>query len=135
MTRKAKRILIVEDHKDSSLWISMVLRQCGYLTAEAGDGAMGIQLARKERPDLILLDIHLPAGSGYFVLESLRKFEETRHIPVIIMTGDWELSHAEIRELGAAALFRKPMDVQAFVKTIGQVLENYAATAQLSLQA
>jgi CheY-like chemotaxis protein len=135
MTRKAKRILIVEDHKDSSLWISMVLRQCGYVTTEAADGAMGIQLARKELPQLILLDIHLPAGSGYFVLESLRKFEETRHIPVIIMTGDWELSHTEMRNLGAAALFRKPMDVQAFVSTIGQVLENYEAIAQMSLPA
>ena len=101
------------------------MRQSGFETIEANDGTLGVQLARKERPDLILLDIHLPAGSGYFVLESLKKVEETRSIPVIIMTGDLEIDDAEMKRLGAASTFKKPMDVQDFIKTIRAVISNY----------
>jgi DNA-binding response OmpR family regulator len=126
--RSSKNVLIVEDHKDSCLWISAVLRQAGFRTMEANDGTMGVQLARREKPDLILLDIHLPAGSGYFVLESLKKVEETRGIPVIAMTGDLDLDEQEIRDYGAASIFRKPMDVNAFVREIKTVISNYKAT-------
>lgn len=123
--RSRHKVLIVEDHKDSCLWISAIMRQSGFETIEANDGTLGVQLARKERPDLILLDIHLPAGSGYFVLESLKKVEETRSIPVIIMTGDLEIDDQEMTRLGAAATFKKPMDVQDFIKTIRAVISNY----------
>jgi CheY-like chemotaxis protein len=123
---RGKKVLIVEDHKESCLWISAVIRQSGYQTAEAGDGTLAVRLAKQEQPDLILLDIHLPAGSGYFVMESLKKFEETRNIPVIIMTGDLELDSEELKRLGAAATFRKPMDVHAFLRTIKTVIDNAA---------
>ena len=123
--RSKQKVLIVEDHKDSCLWISAIMRQSGFETIEANDGTLGVQLARKERPDLILLDIHLPAGSGYFVLESLKKVEETRSIPVIIMTGDLEIDDEEMKRLGAASTFKKPMDVQDFIKTIRAVINNY----------
>jgi two-component system, cell cycle response regulator DivK len=123
--RSLQKVLIVEDHKDSCLWISAVMRQSGFTTLEASDGTLGVQLARRERPDLILLDIHLPAGSGFFVLESLKKAEETRSIPVIIMTGDLEISAEEMEHLGAAATFKKPMDVGEFIKTIRTVITNY----------
>lgn len=123
--RSQPKVLIVEDHKDSCLWIAAVMRQSDFRTLEASDGTLGVQLARKERPDVILLDIHLPAGSGFFVLESLKKVEETRSIPVIVMTGDLEISAEEMERLGAAATFKKPMDVQEFVKTIRTVISNY----------
>ena len=70
--RTKQKVLIVEDHKDSCLWISAIMRQSGFETIEANDGTLGVQLARKERPDLILLDIHLPAGSGYLDRKSTR---------------------------------------------------------------
>lgn len=123
--RSNQKVLIVEDHKDSCLWISAIMRQSGFETIEANDGTLGVRLARKERPNLILLDIHLPAGSGFFVLESLKKAEETRAIPVIIMTGDLEINDEEMKRLGAAATFKKPMDVQDFIKTIRAVIDNY----------
>jgi twitching motility two-component system response regulator PilH len=126
--RGQQKILIVEDHKDSCRWIAQVLQQTGYRTMEANDGTIGVQMARKELPDAILLDIHLPAGSGYFVLESLKKVEETRGIPVIIMTGDVDLDAEELEHRGAAAMFKKPMDVHFFVKTIRTVIDNYRST-------
>ncbi len=129
--RSEKQVLIVEDHRESSLWISAVLRSYGYQTMEAGDGTAGVRAARKERPDAILLDIHLPAGSGFFVLESLKKSETTRKIPVIVMTGDLDMQYEELRQLGAAALLRKPMDLQEFIETLGTVIANYQNTQEM----
>lgn len=128
MNRTPQKLLIIEDHKDSCLWISSVMRQYGYTTLEASDGTLGMQLARREKPDVILLDIHLPAGSGYFVLENLKKLEDTRSIPVIIMTGDLGLDTEELKRQGAAAIFTKPMDVSEFVRTIKAVVHNYRTT-------
>ena len=127
-----KKILIVEDHKDSCLWISAVLRQSGYATVEAGDGTLALRMVRSERPDLMLLDLHLPAGGGHFVLESLRKQPEFRDLPVIIMSGDTEMDEQQLTDMGAVGVFRKPMDVHAFLKTVRKAL---ATTAEDLLHA
>ncbi|HWB02981.1 MAG TPA: response regulator [Verrucomicrobiales bacterium] len=113
-----KKILVVEDHKDSCLWISAVLRQSGFNAVEAGDGTMAVQLAHSEEPDLILLDMHLPCGGGDFVLDSLQKKPAGKKIPVIIMSGDTDLDDEALREMGAVAVFHKPVDVHAFLRTI-----------------
>jgi CheY-like chemotaxis protein len=112
------KILVVEDHIDSCLWISAVLRQSGFTAVEAGDGAVAVRMARSESPDLILLDLHLPCGGGMFVLESLQKQPECRHIPVIIMSGDTDMDEEALRARGAVAVFRKPVDVHAFLRTV-----------------
>jgi CheY-like chemotaxis protein len=112
------KILVVEDHKDSCLWISAVLRQSGFTSIEAGDGALAVRLARSEKPDLILLDLHLPCGGGIFVLESLQKQPECSRIPVIIMSGDPHMDEGALKALGAVAIFRKPVDVHAFLRSI-----------------
>ena len=75
-------------------------------------------LARSEQPDLILLDMHLPCGSGEFVLQSLRKQPSCSRIPVIIMSGDTDLDEDALGEMGAVAVFRKPVDVHAFLRAI-----------------
>jgi CheY-like chemotaxis protein len=113
-----KKILVVEDHIDSCLWISAVLRQSEFQTVEAGDGTMAVRLAHSEEPDLILLDMHLPCGSGDFVLESLQKRPAGKKIPVIVMSGDSDLDEESLRERGAVAVFRKPVEVHAFLRTI-----------------
>jgi CheY-like chemotaxis protein len=114
-----KKILVVEDHKDSCLWISAVLRQSGFEPVTAGDGTLAIRLALSEVPDLILLDMHLPCGSGEFVLESLQKQPATRGIPVIVMSGDVDLDEDALREMGpVVAVFRKPVEVHAFLRSI-----------------
>ena len=122
-----KRILVVEDHKDSCLWITAVLRQCGFGALEAGDGAVAVRMAHSERPDLILLDWHLPAGGGAFVMENLRRREETARIPIVIMTGDLEMDRERMKADGALEVFSKPMDVHAFLRTIRGALADPAA--------
>ena len=117
-----KKILVVEDHKDSCLWISAVLRQSGFEAIEAGDGTLAVRLAHSEKPDLILLDLHLPCGSGEFVLQSLAKQPDCCHIPVIIMSGDMNMDEDSLRAMGAVAVFRKPVDVHAFLRAIREAL-------------
>ena len=112
------KILVVEDHKDSRLWIAAVLSKSGYTTIQAGDGALAVRLARSEKPDLIVLDMHLPCGGGDFVLESIRKHEATAKTPVIIMSGDSQLDEVALAEKGAVAVYRKPVDVHAFLRAI-----------------
>ena len=112
------KILVVEDHKDSCLWISAVLRQSGFTAIEAADGAAAVRLARSDHPDLILLDLHLPCGGGVFVLESLQKQQECRRVPVIIMSGEPDIDEEGLKALGAVAVFRKPVDVHAFLRCI-----------------
>lgn len=112
------KILVVEDHKDSCLWIAAVLRQSGYTPIEAGDGALAVRLARSECPALVLLDMHLPCGGGEFVLEAMRKHDACTKIPVIIMSGDARLDEAALAEKGAVAVFRKPVDVHAFLRAV-----------------
>lgn len=121
-----KKILIVEDHKDSCLWIAAVLRQCGFEAIEAGDASVAVRMARMEMPDLILLDLHLPAGGGQFVMESLRRQEETASIPFVIMTGDPDVDQVDMKSRGATEVFCKPMDVHAFLSTIRRTLEDEA---------
>ena len=122
-----KRILIVEHHKDSCLWIAAVLRQCGYEAMEAADGAVAVRMAHSEKPDLILLDLHLPAGGGEFVMQSLQRQPETARIPVIIMTGDPDVDSTLMKLRGALEVFRKPMDVHAFLNAIRRVLDETSA--------
>ncbi len=95
-----------------------MLRQCGFAALEAGDGAVAVRMAHSERPDLILLDWHLPAGGGAFVMENLRREAETAQIPIVIMTGDLEVDRERMKADGALEVFSKPMDVHAFLRTI-----------------
>ncbi|MDB6070548.1 MAG: ArsR family transcriptional regulator [Verrucomicrobiales bacterium] len=125
-----KKILVVEDHKDSCLWIAAVLRQCGFDSLEAGDGAVAVRMAHSEKPNLILLDLHLPAGGGEFVMESLAGHPETASIPIVIMTGDPDVDRVQMKSMGAVEVFCKPMDVHAFLNTIRRALEPRAATPE-----
>ena len=128
------KILIVEDHRDSCLWISAVLRQRGYQTAEAEDGTVAMRMLRSENPDLILLDMHLPAGGGEFVLENMKRQECFQHIPVIIMSGEVGLDRDHLRELGAVDVLQKPVDVHAFLQLIRNTLTpGMETTAQIGV--
>ena len=81
------RILIIDDDPDVILYLSTVLKDNGYKTIDARDGKIGLELALKENPDLILLDLMMPLKSGIALLSDLKKNEDLRRIPVIMVTG------------------------------------------------
>ncbi len=89
----------------------------------AMQGRMGLDLARQHRPDLILLDVHLPDLSGEEVLRRLQADPRTRAIPVIVITADPSSGQAErLLAIGAAGLLRKPVEVQELLRTLGEAL-------------
>jgi DNA-binding response OmpR family regulator len=82
-----KKILIIEDEKDLRFFIIRALKEEGFEVIEAIDGEEGIEKAKKEKPDLILLDLLLPGISGYEVLARIKKDPEMEMIPVLILSN------------------------------------------------
>jgi CheY-like chemotaxis protein len=123
------KILVVDDNNLEAKVISFKLRAGGYLAVTAQDGAEAISAARKEEPDLILLDINFPPGlsgamgDGVHIMEWLHRLDATRGIPIIVITSSEDLKEKE-RALtaGAAAFFRKPINHDELHKAIQEIL-------------
>jgi len=105
------KILIVDDDPDLRRALKLRLRANHYLTFQASDGYSAIAVAQKEHPDLIILDLGLPAGDGYVVLERLQDSDSLSEIPVIVLTcRDAQSNEQRALQSGAVAFFQKPAD-------------------------
>jgi DNA-binding response OmpR family regulator len=114
-----KKILIVDDDKDLLRGLSFRLRANGYETVIATDGYSAISVAQKEKPDLIILDIGLPAGDGFIVMERLRNHPSLALIPIIILTArDSQINKEGALKAGAVAFFQKPADNETLLAAI-----------------
>ena len=91
----------------------------------AFDGAQGVFTAHKENPDLVILDIRMPAGDGFSVAEQLKKSVQTLTIPIVFLTGTPE-KNAEQRaqDLGARFYIKKPYDPEELLDAVRRALEN-----------
>lgn len=119
---KAK-ILIVDDDQDIRRLLGHRLKAEDYQAVFAGDAISAVNMARKEEPDLVLLDLGLPAGDGYVVMERLKAMPALEGIPVIIVTArdvTAEREHAALA--GADALFQKPFDHETLMEAIREAL-------------
>ncbi len=120
----SKTILIVEDNELNMKLFNDLLQAHNYNTVQTQDGREALQLARKHRPDLILMDIQLPEISGLEVTKMLKKDDDLKHIPVIAVTafamkGDEE----KIRDGGCEGYIAKPISVPSFLETISKFLD------------
>jgi DNA-binding response OmpR family regulator len=105
------KILIVDDDPDLRQALRLRLRANRYDTVNAVDGYSAIAAAYKEHPDLIILDLGLPAGDGFVVLDRLQRDDKLSTIPVIVLTArDPQGSEQRALAAGAAAFFQKPAD-------------------------
>jgi two-component system, cell cycle response regulator DivK len=119
----AKTVLIVEDNELNMKLFRDLLEAHGYQTSGTSNGFEALDLVRKLRPDLILMDIQLPEVSGIEVTKWLKEDDELRKIPVIAVTafamkGDEE----RIREGGCEAYISKPISVSHFLDTIRRLM-------------
>ena len=105
------KILIVDDDPDLTRALILRFRGSHYDTACARDGFSVLALAQKERPDVIILDIGLPSGDGFLVLDRLRRNTLLSSIPVIVLTARDPLStRDQVLKAGASAFLQKPAD-------------------------
>jgi len=126
-----KRILIVEDDGDVRLGYHLRLKANNYDTFFAADSLSGITEARKHQPDLIILDLGLPAGDGFVVMERLKANTYLAVIPVIIVTGrDPYANRERALRAGAKAFLQKPVDNNELLSVIQRCLGETNGTQQ-----
>jgi two-component system cell cycle response regulator DivK len=117
-----KRVLIVEDHPLNMKLFRVLLHSSGYETMEARDGNLGLDLARAENPDLIIMDIQLPDVSGIQIIRALKADDRTRNIPIVAITASMPDEEANIRAGGGDAFLRKPIAGAEFLRLVGSLL-------------
>ncbi len=118
------RILYIEDSPPNRLLVKRILTAEGYEVLEADDGISGMEIARREHPDLILMDMNLPDVDGYEITRRLRESPDLRCIPVVAMTAN--VMHGDREkalEAGCAGYIPKPIDVDALPEQVARFLE------------
>jgi len=118
-----KTALVIEDDENNMKLITFILEKSGFTTIKAENGKKGIELALKEKPDFILLDIQLPDMDGTEVLKAIRKSDINDEIPVIAVTsyamsGDRE----KLLEAGCSGYIEKPIDPETIITEIKRII-------------
>ena len=118
---KKKKILIIEDDYDLSALMIRHLHSADYDVLNVGDAIQGVQFARKEIPDLVILDLMIPGGGGLNVLERLNQIPETQSIPIVVLTGIHD-PETKKKALGAGAVeyLEKPYNAQELLRSVEQ---------------
>ena len=117
------RILIVEDDKDIALALGTRLRAAGFTVAHAYDAIAGVTQARREAPDLVLLDLMMPAGGGLKVADRLRALETTSSVPIIFLTASKDPAmRAKALAHHPHDFIEKPYDPVALLASINRAL-------------
>ena len=123
MAAKSKKILIVDDEEGIRELLAESLRLRGYDVWTASDGQQGLDVAAPYKPDLILLDVMMPVMDGWQMLNCLRRNENTKHIPVAMLTGRGEdYSMAIAKENQASEYFVKPVNLDELISFIRRYL-------------
>lgn len=128
-----KKILVVDDDRTIVKTLSFKLQSAGFEVISALDGSEAVAAARKERPDLILLDLSFPpdvgfgggmAWDGIGIMNWMRRLDELKSTPVIVITGS-DPAHFERKclDAGAVGYFRKPLNHEELIKAIRRVLD------------
>ena len=119
-----KKILIVEDNPQNMKIVLMALRPHGYTLLEATDGEGALEIAVRDKPNLIVMDMQLPKISGLEVTKRLRQIPALRHIPIIAVTayamkGDKE----KVIEAGCDVYLSKPINTRELPRVVEEMLQ------------
>lgn len=118
-----KKILLVEDDKDVVRAMAVRLKAQGYNLVVATDAIAAVSTARKEKPDLVILDLGLPAGDGFMVMQRLKSNVDLMLVPIIVVTGrDPLVNEHRAIEAGAEAFVQKPFENEEFLAIVESAL-------------
>lgn len=126
-----RRVLLIEDNEQNRYLVSFLLEGRGYHVEMAEDGAVGVEMAERLVPDLILLDIQLPTMDGYEVARALRAVPALKAVPIVAVTsyamqGDRERALAA----GCDGYIEKPIDPDTFVAEIERYMSGATEESQ-----
>ena len=123
-----KSILVVDDEPTIRRLVRAVLDGKGYRLLEAADGPSALETARREQPDLVLLDLALPQLSGTEVCRQLKKTPATADIPVLLLTGmAQQAKRGAAQAAGAQGCIEKPFSPRALTARIAELLQEAPA--------
>ena len=106
-----KVILVVEDYDDARYLMRFMLQMLGHTVIEATDGREAVECAKREKPDLILMDLALPIMDGVTATRLIRESDELSEVPVVCVTAHREKYRDEAIQAGANMVVRKPIDM------------------------
>jgi len=118
------KILIVEDSDDSREALTKLLELDNFRVITAGDGMKGVSAARAEHPDLIITDINMPNLSGIDMIKMLRKEEDFRTVPIVVITAYGQSFSTQALEVGADSVMTKPFEYDRLTDTVEKLLSN-----------
>lgn len=122
--RRGTRVLVVDDSTTIVAVLRKMLQQNGYDTIEAYSAEDALELAKRERPDLIFLDIVLPGMDGFSALRTLRRDPETKPIPVIMISGNAQATEQfYVQRIGADDFMKKPFNRYEVFARVEQLLD------------
>jgi CheY-like chemotaxis protein len=118
-----KRILVVDDDADVRQGMHVRLKASGYDTFFASDALSAVAEVRKQNPDLIILDLGLPAGDGYVVMERLKRIPALSMIPIIVVSArNVHTNQERAIKAGATTFLQKPVENATFLAAIRRAL-------------
>jgi twitching motility two-component system response regulator PilG len=118
-----RKILLVEDKFTTRALVKGLLKALPYDFVEAEDGAQGLRVARKERPELIISDVEMPNMSGLEMCRFLKNDPNLRAVPVVLLTSRTdERTREDARRVGASAYLNKPVQADALEEKIQELL-------------
>lgn len=120
-----KKILIAEDRPSSRELIRTVLEGCGYIVSEASDGRQAVDMARRETPDLLIVDLQMPALDGMGVLAELRRDQRFAGVPIVALTASAMQGDRErALEAGFTEYITKPVNLRFLREQIERLLNS-----------
>jgi twitching motility two-component system response regulator PilH len=117
------RVLIVDDSPSQLMGMKRIIEKLGHEILTAEDGALGVEAAKRELPDLILMDVVMPNLNGFQATRSISKEPTTSHIPIVLVTTkDQETDRVWGMRQGAKAYLTKPVNEAALIKLVKELL-------------
>ena len=123
VSQTSRTVMVVEDYEDNRFMMKWWLETRGYRVVEAVDGLEAVQVARRERPDVILMDLSLPLIDGLTATLRIREFKYLRDVPIVAITGHDEIKfHQAALAAGCSEFVSKPINLDQLENLLNHLL-------------